>query len=125
MTIIPTIQMNYSLFRIKIQIKKRNIDSCSSFISFCLQDSIFSRGEHMNKDRTINDRRFIEIGLKVAYYRKLNGLTQEQLAEKINLSSRYISKVETPSIVQPISLKALFAIADVFMIPPQKLLDFE
>lgn len=79
----------------------------------------------MNKDRTINDRRFIEIGLKVAYYRKLNGLTQEQLAEKINLSSRYISKVETPSIVQPISLKALFAIADVFMIPPQKLLDFE
>ena len=47
----------------------------------------------MNKDRTINDRRFIEIGLKVAYYRKLNGLTQEQLAEKISLSSRYISKL--------------------------------
>jgi len=79
----------------------------------------------MSKDRSTNDRRFIEIGLKVAYYRKLNGLTQEELAEKINLSSRYISKVETPSIVQPISLKTLFAIADVFTIPPQKLLDFE
>lgn len=93
MIIILTTQLNYSLLRIKIQFIKRNISSYSSFILFCLRDSIFSRGEHMNKDRTINDRRFIEIGLKVAYYRKLNGLTQEQLAEKISLSSRYISKL--------------------------------
>ena len=79
----------------------------------------------MNKKINTNDRRFIEIGLKLAYYRKLNGLTQEQLAEKINLSSRYVSKVETPSIVQPVSLKTLFAIADLFKIPAHKLLDFE
>ena len=78
----------------------------------------------MNKERCSNDRRYIEIGLKLAYYRKLNGLTQDQLAERINLSSRYISKVETPSIVQPVSLKTLFAVADVFNIPPHKLLEF-
>ena len=78
----------------------------------------------MVKGRSANDRRYIEIGLKIAYYRKLNGLTQEQLAEKINLSSRYISKVETPSIIQPISLKTLFVIADFFRIPPHKLLEF-
>ena len=78
----------------------------------------------MNKEISSNDRRYIEIGLKLAYYRKLNGLTQEQLAERINLSSRYISKVETPSIVQPVSLKTLFAVADLFKIPPHKLLEF-
>lgn len=78
-----------------------------------------------NKNRSKNDKRFIEIGLKIAYYRKLNGLTQEQLAEKINLSSRYISKVETPSIVQPISFKVLFTIADLFNVPPHKFLEFE
>lgn len=72
-----------------------------------------------------NDKRYIEIGLKIAYYRKLNGLTQEQLAERVGISPGYLSQVETPSFVQPISLKMLFAIADEFCIPPAKLLDFE
>ena len=34
------------------------------------------------------------IGLKIAYYRKLNGLTQEKLAERIGVSSQAISKWE-------------------------------
>jgi len=72
-----------------------------------------------------NDKRYIEIGLKIAYYRKRNGMTQEQLAEKVGISPGYLSQVETPSFVQPVSLKTLFAIADEFHIPPAKLLDFE
>lgn len=76
----------------------------------------------MNK---IDRNRYIQIGLKIAYYRKLNGMTQENLAEKIELSPGYLSQVETPSFVQPISLKTLFAIADNFKIPPYKLLEFE
>lgn len=40
-----------------------------------------------------NDRRYVQIGLKIAYYRKLNGLTQEQLAEKVGISSGYLSQV--------------------------------
>lgn len=76
----------------------------------------------MNK---INKNRYIQIGLKIAYYRKLNGMTQENLADKIELSPGYISQVETPSFVQPISLKTLFAIADTFKIPPYKLLEFD
>ena len=74
---------------------------------------------------SINKNRYIQIGLKIAYYRKLNGLTQENLAEKIKVSPGYLSQVETPSFVQPISLKVLFALADVFKIPPYKLLDFD
>ena len=72
-----------------------------------------------------NDRRYIQIGLKIAYYRKLNGLTQEQLAEKIDMSPGYLSQVETPRFVQPVSLKTLFVIADIFGVPPYKFLMFD
>lgn len=72
-----------------------------------------------------NCRRYVEIGLKIAYYRKLNGYTQEQLAEKIGLNPKYLSNIETPSTAQPISLKTLFAIADVFQISPHKFLEFD
>lgn len=68
-----------------------------------------------------NDERYIEIGLKIAYYRKRSGMTQEQLAEKVGISPGYLSQVETPGFVQPVSLKTFFE----FHIPPAKLLDFE
>ena len=70
-----------------------------------------------------NEQRYIEIGLKIAYYRKKNGMTQEQFAERVGISPGYLSQVETPSFVQPISLKTLFAMADTFQIPPSKLLE--
>jgi transcriptional regulator with XRE-family HTH domain len=73
----------------------------------------------------VDKKRYIQIGLKIAYYRKLNGLTQEELAEKINRSAGFIGQVEAPNIVTPISLNTLFAIADVFKIPPYKLLEFD
>lgn len=79
----------------------------------------------MSKAQNHNDKRYIKLGLKIAYYRKMNGLTQEQLAERIGINSRYLSQVESPTFVQPISLKTLFAAADAFGIPPHKLLDFE
>lgn len=72
-----------------------------------------------------NDRRFIEIGLKIAYYRNRQGWSHEQMAEMIGLSSRYLSKVEASSSVQPISLKTLFAIADLFQVSLHKLLKFD
>ena len=70
-----------------------------------------------------NEQRYIEIRLKIAYYRKKNGMTQEQLTERVGISPGYLSQVETPSFVQPISLKTLFAMADTFQIPPSKLLE--
>ncbi len=79
----------------------------------------------VTKRNDVNDKRFIEIGLKIAYYRKLNGMTQEQLAELVGLSAGYLSQVETPTFVQPISLRTLFAIADLFHVPPSKFLEFD
>ncbi len=72
----------------------------------------------------INDRRYIQIGLKIAYYRKLQNLTQEQLADIIGISPGYLSQIETPSHPQPLSLKTLFALADYFNVPPKVFLDF-
>ena len=38
----------------------------------------------------------IKIGLKIAYYRKLQGMTQEELAEACELSAGYVSQLEGP-----------------------------
>ena len=40
------------------------------------------------------DLEYKKIGLNIAYYRKLNGLTQLQLAELANLSRTHISYIE-------------------------------
>jgi len=71
------------------------------------------------------NKRYIQIGLKISYYRKLNELTQEQLAERVGIASKYLSQIETPSAIQPISLKTLFKIADELKIPPHKFFEFE
>ena len=62
-------------------------------------------------------------GLNIAYYRKLRGLTQLQLAELVNVSRTHISNIEAPNMPTSISLGKLFDIADVLNIPPSYLLD--
>lgn len=68
---------------------------------------------------------YIKLGLKIAYYRKLKGLTQEQLAEKIDKNAAFIGHVEAPNINKTISLDTLFEIAKVLDIPAHKFLDFD
>lgn len=65
------------------------------------------------------------IGLKVSYYRKIKGLTQEQLAEKMNVSTSFLGQIEAPNINKSISLSTLFRIAQALDTPPHKFLDFE
>jgi len=62
------------------------------------------------------------LGLNIAYYRKLNGYTQESLAEKLNLDRTTISKIELAT--SGVSLDVIFDIADLFNIPPEKLFVF-
>ena len=71
----------------------------------------------MPQSQDTNSKRYIQIGLKIAYYRKLNEMTQEQLAERIGISPGHLSRIETTTYIQPVSLKTLFAIADEFGIP--------
>jgi len=66
-----------------------------------------------------------QIGLKVAYYRKLRGLTQEDLAEKLGKSTAHIGSVEAMNVERALSINALFEIADLLGVPPYKFLLFD
>ena len=75
--------------------------------------------------KTIYADKYRQIGLKIAYYRKLRGLTQEQLAEKLELSPAFIGHVEAPNVNKAVSLDTLFDIASVLEVSPHKFLCFE
>lgn len=66
--------------------------------------------------------KYRQLGLKISYYRKLRGLTQEQLAEELGLSPAFIGHVEAPNIDKAISLDTLFDIADVLNVPVHRFL---
>lgn len=68
---------------------------------------------------------FKKMGLKVSYYRKVMGLTQEQFAEKVGVDTSFIGKIEGPNIDKRITLNTLFRLAQALDIPPYKLLYFE
>ena len=75
--------------------------------------------------KDIHAERYRQIGLKIAYYRKLRGLTQEELAEKVERTPAFIGHLEAPNIDKGISLDTLFDIADALNVPPQRFLVFE
>ena len=62
------------------------------------------------------------LGLNIAYYRKQRGLSQNELAERINISRTHMSRIETASCA--VSLDAIFDICDVLNVSPKKLFDF-
>lgn len=75
----------------------------------------------------MNDKRKQEykmIGLNIAYYRKLKGCTQLQLAENIGISRTHMSNIEAPNMHTSISLETLLDIADALEIPAANLLYF-
>lgn len=75
--------------------------------------------------KEIYTEKYRQIGLKIAYYRKLRGLTQEELAEQVGLTPAFIGHLEAPNIPKALSLDALFDIATVLEISPHKFLHFE
>lgn len=67
----------------------------------------------------------IKIGLKIAYYRKLRGMTQEELAESCNLSAGYVSQLEGANCFFCPSIKTFFTISRVLGVPVHKLVDID
>ena len=55
--------------------------------------------------------RYKMIGLKIAYYRKLRGYTQGQLAGKIGISTTYLGQIERGNNGKSFSLETLLLIA--------------
>ncbi len=75
--------------------------------------------------KAIYELQYIQIGLKIAYYRKLRGLTQEELAERINKSPAFIGHIEAPNINKAVSLDTLFDISKELDVPAYKFLLFD
>lgn len=69
------------------------------------------------------EKQYIKFGLKVQYYRKLTGMTQEAFAEKAGISLSFLAKVESPTRVFGVSMEKLFAIAEALDVPVSKLFE--
>ncbi len=67
---------------------------------------------------------YLQLGLTISYYRKLKGMTQDQLAKAVDLSRTHISNLEAPRMKTSISLDKLFDIAEVLGVPVMKFFDF-
>ena len=69
--------------------------------------------------------RYRLLGLRIAYYRKRKGYTQEQFAELIGKSWSFISQVEANNgaTLKGISLDTLFSMSDALGVPPSKFLE--
>lgn len=57
------------------------------------------------------------IGLNIAYYRKLRGMTQLELAEAVDISRTHMSNIEAPGMDTSISLDTLLDIAEALDVP--------
>jgi transcriptional regulator with XRE-family HTH domain len=68
---------------------------------------------------------FRQIGLRVAYFRKQKGYTQESFAEKMGVGVSYIGSIEAPGDFRKISLSTLFRVAEALEVPAYKLLQFD
>lgn len=65
------------------------------------------------------------LGLKIAYFRRLRGLTQEQFAEAIGRSVSFVSQIEAnnSAVVKGISLETLFTISEKLDVPVSRLFE--
>lgn len=68
---------------------------------------------------TIYDKYYTQLGLNIMYYRRAAGMTQELLAEKLNISRQHIQRIETAHAAP--SLELVFQLASVLNVEPHKL----
>ena len=67
--------------------------------------------------------KYITLGLKIAYYRRKAGFTQEYFAELIGKSISFVGQVEGTGTIRGVSLETLFKMASVLNVSPSKLLE--
>lgn len=73
--------------------------------------------------KTEFSEKYITLGLKIAYYRRKAGFTQEHFAELIGKSVSFVGQVEGTGTVRGVSLETLFKMAKVLNVSPAKLLE--
>ena len=67
--------------------------------------------------------KIIALGKNIQMARKKNNLSQNELAELLNISREHLAKIETAK--RCISLKLLFRLAEMLKIQEKDLFDFE
>ena len=60
------------------------------------------------------------MGKRISDLRKQKGMTQEQLAERIDKNLAFIGAVEAPNVNRTVSLDTLCDIAEALEVPPYK-----
>ncbi len=70
-----------------------------------------------------NCDRLIQLGIVISSLRKIRGMTQEELAEKANLSRAMLALIESPNVVKNFSLEVFYNIADALDVLPEKLIN--
>ena len=73
----------------------------------------------MNKNFS---KKYFNLGLNIAFYRKLRGYTQMQLAELVDIDRSHISAIELANV--GVSLDVVFKICEVLNITEKELFDF-
>lgn len=77
------------------------------------------------KELTIEEQQFLlKIGFRIGYFRKLRGISQQELADKAGISLNSVSHIESTA-VTGISLITMYRLADTLGINPKQLLDFD
>ena len=67
--------------------------------------------------------KYLQLGLSIAYYRKMRGMNQEVLAERIGISRTHMSNIEAPKLEKSLSLDVLFDISDALDVAVGKLFE--
>ena len=83
---------------------------------------LLGEGKRMREDYR---ERFRILGLRIAYYRKMRGMTQEQFAEAIGRSVSFVSQIEANNAaeVKGVSLETLFLMSEKLGVPMARLFE--
>ena len=67
----------------------------------------------------------MRIGLKIGYYRRSAGMTQQELSDASGVSLVYIGQLEAPNTIYCPSVKVIFKLAEALGIKASKLLEVD
>lgn len=79
--------------------------------------------ENLRKETCRDELQYI--GLRIAYFRKMQNMTQAQLAEKVHISKNYLSHIESGSSNKAVSLPLLIEISKALNIALSVLVDLD
>lgn len=65
------------------------------------------------------------LGMIIAYYRRINGMTQQELADTISISRTHMSNIEAPNVKTSVSIGTLLDISDALKVPVEKFFRFD